>query len=941
MDLITDQDIVNNTIYYNKKIDHGKWKRLLKYPLDKNLIYSKFANNIRLNILENSMLSVTDGELTEDLSNVDVTKLEVIFDLLRGTDCINRYKLSLYVFNKQYLYVRVYINMNFLNDICSKYYTAPRIICNLFLNSNTGTYGSFNYITDKITPYRNIEIHDKLCPYIGRVKLIPKEYQKNNVVWMNTVERNVDFGLHNFQYAKCSDLLKFETNSMSLFMDKKSHVLYDNDSIWRYKSRFRELKLKGGVLCDQVGLGKTFSMACLILANPSRGRFKYKHSNKRKTIAIKKKSAAPVAPASASPKNDVSTTNSKKITVKFKLKSNSSVISTPTENSKSVISAPVVSTTFNTQGIVQANEIPEGFKASTATIVYCPRRLVGQWESEMIKYLGDDMSDFTVLTLSTMNDINRYSIFDLQFVDMVIVSTSLLSNKIYLNQDKIDLTKLYWHRVIVDEGHEVLVHDVKRVADVRTNRGILNTHGRYKWCCTGTPLPDGRRSMDGILSFLLDYDIGKKTDVLEHINVTQYQELIQKLFHRNTKESTKREVFIPRVIEQTELLEFTKTERAIYDKAYDPTRMMQLCTNILISDEDSAVLGGNAMSLDQINYAMGTHHRERVEYFKKLIIRNKETLQEIKEKRDVEVTAMEVEFEDLKNQCKKLGSSKNEEKLNDYKKEFTRTKTYYKNKVGSLEERIKFNESELKENKKQVALFTSLNTDVIKNTICPITGQKINNAAITNSGHIYSAEGLEMLFSGKRIIKCPFTRETLEKGDILLVSDVQNSSKDKSKLTADEIERNKWGTKMAYMVKTLKNIFSENADYQVIIFSQWSKMLTMISQVLDDHNINHVFCKGNVHMMTKSINKFKKDKNIKIILLSSEDCSSGSNLTEATHIFLMDTVNASKENAKAVEEQAIARAARLGQKYNVIVKRFIMKDTIEHEYYLRNYGENK
>ena len=88
--------------------------------------------------------------------------------------------------------------------------------------------------------------------------------------------------------------------------------------------------------------------------------------------------------------------------------------------------------------------------------------------------------------------------------------------------------------------------------------------------------------------------------------------------------------------------------------------------------------------------------------------------------------------------------------------------------------------------------------------------------------------------------------------------------------------------------------------------------------------------------MANSIRKFKLDKNIKIILLSSESCSSGSNLTEASHILLLDLLNENKDHSIAIENQAIGRANRIGQTKNVIVKKYIMNNTIEHEYYLRN-----
>ena len=72
---------------------------------------------------------------------------------------------------------------------------------------------------------------------------------------------------------------------------------------------------------------------------------------------------------------------------------------------------------------------------------------------------------------------------------------------------------------------------------------------------------------------------------------------------------------------------------------------------------------------------------------------------------------------------------------------------------------------------------------------------------------------------------------------------------------------------------------------------------------------------------------------MRVILLSSDSCSSGSNLTEANHVILLDAVGGNVENARAVEEQAIGRAKRLGQTRIVNVHRFVIKDTIEEDYY--------
>ncbi len=43
-----------------------------------------------------------------------------------------------------------------------------------------------------------------------------------------------------------------------------------------------------------------------------------------------------------------------------------------------------------------------------------------------------------------------------------------------------------------------------------------------------------------------------------------------------------------------------------------------------------------------------------------------------------------------------------------------------------------------------------------------------------------------------------------------------------------------------------------------------------------------------------------------------------------------------KQEAKAVESQAIGRAYRQGQKAKVTVVRFVIRNTVDHELYLRN-----
>ena len=68
-------------------------------------------------------------------------------------------------------------------------------------------------------------------------------------------------------------------------------------------------------------------------------------------------------------------------------------------------------------------------------------------------------------------------------------------------------------------------------------------------------------------------------------------------------------------------------------------------------------------------------------------------------------------------------------------------------------------------------------------------------------------------------------------------------------------------------------------------------------------------------------------------MLSSENAASGINLTKASTIIMIDPVYGKYQYRKDIEDQAIARAHRIGQKNDITVVRFIIKDTIEEEIY--------
>ena len=230
--------------------------------------------------------------------------------------------------------------------------------------------------------------------------------------------------------------------------------------------------------------------------------------------------------------------------------------------------------------------------------------------------------------------------------------------------------------------------------------------------------------------------------------------------------------------------------------------------------------------------------------------------------------------------------------------------------------------------------------------ICGIClGEIVNgNVGVIKCGHIFCFSCLndmyEMSMKSKYCIpKCPTCRKNIRKESILKLSCVMEKNidpnKDPTKLNKQELI-NKVGTKLANLISFLR----ENQKH-TIIFSQWHDLLTKIGVVLKEHGIKNIFCKGNAFQKDKAVRKFNNDDSIKVIMLSSDSAASGTNLTKATQIILIDPVYGTYQHRKDIEEQAIGRSNRLGQTEKLYVIRFVIRNTIEEIIYNKNLEEDK
>lgn len=116
------------------------------------------------------------------------------------------------------------------------------------------------------------------------------------------------------------------------------------------------------------------------------------------------------------------------------------------------------------------------------------------------------------------------------------------------------------------------------------------------------------------------------------------------------------------------------------------------------------------------------------------------------------------------------------------------------------------------------------------------------------------------------------------------------------------------------------------ADKKSVVFSSWTMTLDLVQVGLDEAGIRYGRFDGKVPQRQRHavIKQFRKDPGVRVLLLTLSCGAAGLTLTEASQAFLMEP-----HWNPTVEEQALARIHRLGQKSEVTTVRFFVKDTFE------------
>jgi SNF2 family DNA or RNA helicase len=114
--------------------------------------------------------------------------------------------------------------------------------------------------------------------------------------------------------------------------------------------------------------------------------------------------------------------------------------------------------------------------------------------------------------------------------------------------------------------------------------------------------------------------------------------------------------------------------------------------------------------------------------------------------------------------------------------------------------------------------------------------------------------------------------------------------------------------------------------HKVLVFSQFVSMLDLIKARLEVNGRPYNYLTGQTKDRKGEIEKFQTTKEPSVFLLSLKAGGAGLNLTSASYVILYDPWW-----NPAVENQAIDRTHRIGQKNKVIAYRLLTRDTVEEK----------
>ncbi|NXJ63333.1 HLTF factor, partial [Rostratula benghalensis] len=209
---------------------------------------------------------------------------------------------------------------------------------------------------------------------------------------------------------------------------------------------------------------------------------------------------------------------------------------------------------------------------------------------------------------------------------------------------------------------------------------------------------------------------------------------------------------------------------------------------------------------------------------------------------------------------------------------------------------------------------------------CAVCLESLTHPVITRCAHVFCKPCIfEVIRSEQPNAKCPLCRNELRVEQLVecpLEEEIDSGSGKKP----DQ----EWisSSKVDALMHALMELRRNNPTVKCLVVSQFTSFLSLIENPLKESGFAYTRLDGSMAQKKRveAIQCFQSSQagSPTVMLLSLKAGGVGLNLTAASRVFLMDPAW-----NPAAEDQCFDRCHRLGQKHDVVITKFIVKDSVE------------
>ncbi|TKA24865.1 hypothetical protein B0A50_06594 [Salinomyces thailandicus] len=556
---------------------------------------------------------------------------------------------------------------------------------------------------------------------------------------------------------------------------------------------------------------------------------------------------------------------------------------------------------------------------SKATLIVCPKSVMSNWTEQIRTHCNEKkLRSYTYHGSSRTDDLE-----ELASCDIVLTTYNTAASELS-GQGK-PLAAINWFRVVLDEAHQI------RNQATQVSKGCCALAAQRRWAVTGTPVQNGLGDLGSLIKFL------RVKPFDEGVNWTQY---IVTPFRQGTTETLQKlrllvdSITLRRMKDKIDLkdrkvynavLEFPEKDRKIYEQlANDSGKQLHLMTG----GAKNAALKGKAYA-----HVLKSLGRLRAFCAHGLDMFSDEDRKDIMEGMNPE-NAIAVELDD-------------EPEFEEYKVA-TEKQAYETLQLMSDTDadRCERCNKKISEENSEVAETSEDEDDKPhKEDSDDIIGY------LNSCYHIFCPgckdkyiEQCQSTLTVDQRHNCPcceayirlglftYHRSTLREHTTARL--VHRKTK-RNQRAARNYETTYDGpsAKVSALLRALDTSAAETLalppgepPIRSVVFSGWTTFLDLIEIALEDHNVGFLRLDGSmsIRQRTAVLTQFQTDPNITLLLVSIKAGGQGLNFTAANKVYMMEP-----QYNPGVEDQAIDRVHRLGQRRDVEIVHFVMEGSVE------------